>query len=413
MDYIIEHIFDDPLFEELLEFHDTKEKLKQHRNKSRISFRGAGEVRVYSADAGNTKQVKAALMGFGAPNVILDEAALISDTLYATIKRMVGGAVDTSIGEEGFILEIGNPSYRNHFHRTWHGERYMKVFRDCYMALAEGRYSEDFIAEMKQEAGFEWLYECQFPEATEVLSNGYRRLISDLVVDAAKVKSVVWRYRMDTDGNPLVNQWGHKMVDDVPLLGVDVAGGGKNETKLIVRFPKHHIAITAATLTTDDLEEVADACEQVIHKWGILDYFTIIDGGGVGHGLGPILTRRGYLVQVVLFGEGKQPNGQPIPRSMMNIRAYMYWEARKWLNEGSNYLLQAPEVKEKDGWDELKLIMYRQNSTLKIQIEPKEEMINRKAEEGEKVESPDTADGLVLTFIDTSRVMDEDDIDID
>src|SRR3990167_4644057 len=184
MDYIIDRIFDDPLFSEQLEYHSTKEKLKQERSKTRITFRDGGEVRVYSGNASNTRQVKSALMGFGAANLILDEAGQISDELYSTVKRMVGGSKDN------FILEIGNPVFRNHFHRTWRGERYIKIYKDVYMALAEGRYTQDFIDEMRDEAGFEWMYECQFPDSTEVLPNGYRRLISDMVGDDAMVDSL-------------------------------------------------------------------------------------------------------------------------------------------------------------------------------------------------------------------------------
>lgn len=401
MDYVIEHIFDDPIFEELLEFHGGKEKLKQHRSKNRISFRGKGELRVFSADAGNSKAVKKALMGFGAPNVILDESALIPDDLYATVKRMVGGSIDN------FILEIGNPSYRNHFHRTWFGTRYMKIFVDAEMALKEGRYTRDYLDEMSDEVGYEWLYKCQFPEANEILPNGYRRLVSDIVVDDAQCDTIELSYRLDQGGEPLLNQWGHKIVDDTPILGIDVAGGGNNKTKLVVRYPKHGVALVARTSDSDDLEVVADLAEEVIRERTIGDYRTIIDGGGVGHGLGPILTKRGYLVQVVLFGESKQPNGAPIQRAFMNMRAWMYWEARKWLLTAKGKLYRD------DGFQELKLINYRQNSTLKIQIEPKAEMIKRKADEGEKVESPDTADAFVLTFVDTSAIVDEDDVDID
>ena len=45
---------------------------------------------IYTADARNAQNVKKAMMGFGAANVILDESPLIPDDLYATIKRMVG-----------------------------------------------------------------------------------------------------------------------------------------------------------------------------------------------------------------------------------------------------------------------------------------------------------------------------------
>jgi hypothetical protein len=87
--------------------------------------------------------VKSALLGFGAPNIILDEAGQISDELYSTVKRMVGGSEGTKAGT--FLLEIGNPVYRNHFHRTWFGERYVKIYLNDEMALAEGRYTVDFL----------------------------------------------------------------------------------------------------------------------------------------------------------------------------------------------------------------------------------------------------------------------------
>lgn len=401
MDYIIDRIFDDDLFSDQLEYHMSKEKLKQERSKTRITFRGGGEVRVYSGNASNTKQVKNALMGFGAPNVILDEAGQISDELYATVKRMVGGSKDN------FILEIGNPVYRNHFHRTWFGERYMKIYKDVYMALEEGRYTQDFVDEMREEAGFEWMYECKFPDASEVLPSGYRRLISDMVVDDAMVDTMPsFEYRTDELGNRLTNKWGHDVVNDQPLLGIDVAGTGINKCKFVLRFPKHKFAFVASTSDSDDLDEVADIAESLIRQWDIQDYRTVIDAGGVGHGLPAILKSRGYLVKPVLFGE-KELRDFKVPKSFINIRAWMYWECRTWLRKEGGKLMRD------NGFLELKLINYRQNSSLRTQIEPKEEMIKRLALEGKKVESPDTADALVLTFVDTSSIVDEDSIYVD
>lgn len=402
MDYIIDHIFDDAVFEERLEYHDTKEKLKQHRSKTRISFRGGGEVRVYSADAGNSKKVRSALLGFGAPNVILDEAGQIHDDLYATVKRMVAGSEGTKAGS--FILEIGNPVYRNHFHKTWHGTLYRKIFVDDQMALEEGRYSREYLEEMEDEPGYDWMFRCQFPAAEELLANGYRRLVSDLVIDDASIPNPNFEYLKNSDGDIITNQWGFKIIDDKPVLGVDVAGGGNNKTKLVVRFPRLGFALVARTTESDDLNVVANLCEEVIREYSISDYRTMIDAGGVGHGLAPILRDRGYMVQAILFGESKH-NDRPIPRAYLNMRAYMYWESRKWLNKSKGKLVAD------DGWQELKLVNWRQNSTLKIQIEPKADMIKRKADEGEKVESPDTADAFVLTFVDTSTIVEEDDVE--
>lgn len=398
MDYIIDRIFDSPVFTEQLEYHSSKEKLKQERSKTRITFRDGGEVRVYSGNASNTKATKSALMGFGAANIILDESGQIADELYSTVKRMLGGTKDN------FLLEIGNPVYRNHFHRTWYGSRYKKIFMDVYMALKEGRYTEDFIAEMKEEAGFSWMYECLFPDATEVLPNGYRRLISDLVVNDAMVDVLPdWQYKRGENGEILQNKWNYNIIDDRPLLGIDPAGTGKNEAKFVLRFPKHNIGFVARTSNSDDLEALADIAEELIREWNIQDYMTVIDAGGVGHGLPAILKARGYLVKAVLFGE-KDLGNFKVPKTFLNLRAWMYWEARNWLRDGG-------KLKRDIGFSELKLINYKQNSSLRTQIEPKEEMTKRLSQEGTKVESPDTADAFVLTFVDTSAILDEDDID--
>lgn len=223
MDYIIDCIFDDMMFTRKLEYLGSKEKLKQERSKTRITFKGAGEVRVYTGNAVNSKATKSALMGFGAPNIVLDESALIADDLYATVKRMVGGHVNSPGGS--FLLEIGNPFYRNHFFRTWHGERYKKVYVDVWQALKEGRYTEDYINEMQDEAFFDVLYECKFPDANEVLASGYRRLVSDGIIDNAYIdEQPQFIYKLDENGEPLKNKWGFQIVDDNPVLGVDVSG---------------------------------------------------------------------------------------------------------------------------------------------------------------------------------------------
>lgn len=408
MDYIIDHIFDDPLFAEQLEYYGSKEKLKQERSKVRITFRDGGEVRVYTGNAQNTKATKKALMGFGAANVILDESALINDDLYATVKRMLGGSKDN------FLLEIGNPFYRNHFHRTWFGERYMKVYKDVYEALEEGRYTQDYIEEMKEEAFFDVLYECLFPDADEVLPNGYRRLVTDTIIENAFIDNLPeLEYETDTNGEVKRNDWGYKIVKDKPVLGIDVSGSGPNETRFIIRLPEHNVAFVAkvmkGNLSEEDLEEVADVAEDLAKEWNITDYRIAVDAGGVGYGLPAILRRRGLEVKAVMFGETTHPKTKKriVPKNFLNHRAFLFWEARRWLRADNGKLVREP------GFFEIKHIYYRRNARDKTQIEPKEDMIKRKAEEGEKVSSPDTADAFALTFVDTSTIVEEDDIYVD
>lgn len=411
MDYIIEGIFSDPMLLAKLDYTGSKEQLKKEKSKTRITFRGAGEIRVYTGDARNSRATKSALMGFGAPNIILDESGQISDELYATVKRMVGGSEGTKSGT--FLLEIGNPVYRNHFHRTWFGERYVKIYVDDKRALAEGRFTVDFLNEMAEEAGYDWMYACQFPDASEVLANGYRRLISDSIVDAAYLEGrPPIEYKKNPDGSTLYNEWGFPVVDDSPVLGIDVSGSGENETRLIVRLPRHNVAFVAkvmkGNISDEDLGEVADAAIDVAHEWGVGDYRIIYDAGGVGYGLGTIFRDRGVLAKAVMFGETTNKEGKRmIPKTFLNHRAFMYWECRKWLRADAGKLVRDA------GFEELKLIYYRRNSTDKTQMEPKEEMIKRLAADGMKVQSPDTADALVLTFADTSAIVEEEDIYVD
>jgi hypothetical protein len=396
MDYIIDAIFDDDLLSKKLEYNGSKESLKKERSKTRITFRGNGEIRVYSGNAGNTKQTRSALMGFGAANIILDEAGQIGDELYSTVKRMVGGSEGTEHGT--FLLEIGNPVFRNHFHRTWFGERYKKVYMNAELALHEGRYTREYLTEMAEEAGYDWMYDCIFPDANEVLPNGYRRLLKDSNIDNNFIDALPkLNYKTNADGEPIKNKYGFKIVADNPVLGIDVSGSGSNETKLVIRLPGHDVAFVYRTLTTEDLEEVADAAVDAIREWSIGDYRIVVDAGGVGHGLPAILRRRGHLVKAVLFGEAAEE------RTFLNQRAFMYWEARKWLRDGGKMVRDA-------GFLELKLIFYKRNSRDKTQIEPKDDMIKRMLLEGQKVSSPDTADALVLTFVNTSSIVEEDDI---
>lgn len=77
----------------------------------------------------------------------------------------------------------------------------------------------------------------------------------------------------------------------------------------------------------------------------------------------------------------------------------MYWEARKWLSGGGKLLRD-------DGFKELLEINYKENNSSKLQMESKEELSKR------RIESPDNADAFALTFIDTTDILDEDDMEM-
>lgn len=374
MDYIIDRIFDDNLFIGRLDYHGTKERLKQERSKTRITFRDRGEVRVYSGQATNTQVTKKALMSFGAPNLVLDESGMISDELYSTAKRMVGGS------QNNFILEIGNPAFRNHFQRTWFGDRYKKIYVDIYKALEEGRFTDEFIDEMREEAGFEWMYECKFPDEDEVRADGYRRLLVDATVDNAYI---------DIEPEPIDG--------DMPVLGVDVAAGGENQTVFTLRYPKAGYAKVLEKNNDDDLDNQADRVINYKRLYNIGDYRIAIDDGGVGHGLGDILkNKHDILFKRVIAGARADE-----PKRYANYKAELGWRARQWLKSENGKLLRDP------GFEEAKIVYYKQNVSDKLQMEPKEKLRER------GILSPDTWDSFTLTFVSTQSVVDDDDINVD
>lgn len=406
MGYIIKHIFDDDFFQSQLIFDEPMERLRQHRSKEHLTFVRGGEIMVLSADSKNRRRTKETLMGFGAPNVVLDESGLVEDDLYATVKRMLGGHKDN------FLLEIGNPFTRGHFLRTWLSDRYETIWIDYKIALAEGRYTEDFIEEMRDEAFFDVLYECFFPAQDEVRSDGYRRLLIDATITNAYIDAEPpLPTKHDDQGNEII-VGGRPLVDDKPILGVDVAAGGENQTVFVLRYPKANFAKVLEKNHDDDLDNQADRIMAYRKQYSIGDYRVVIDDGGVGHGLGDILkNKHDILFKRVLAGEAPhkevEQRGATLSTSQKhdrsryaNNRAMLSWKGRKWLKQGGQLLRD-------EGFDELGEIYYKQNPSDKLQIEPKEKMRER------GVASPDTADALFLTFTDTSSIVEEDDIYVD
>ena len=82
MRYIIDHCYDNEVFRSQLDMDETaKNRLKREVSKTRLTFKGGGEIFVLSADARNKAQAGETLMGFGAANIILDESSLIDDDI--------------------------------------------------------------------------------------------------------------------------------------------------------------------------------------------------------------------------------------------------------------------------------------------------------------------------------------------
>lgn len=367
MGYIIDLIGKDPLFygQLDLDFKDITQRLQTERSKKTIDFNQGGSVSVLSVDARNGRRNIEAAMGKGGQNIILDESALLEDVLYATVKRMLGGW-----GDNAFMLEIGNPFYRNHFLRTWNSKRYHKIFIDYHQALAEGRYTENFIEEMKEEALFDILYGVRFPEDNEIDQRGFRQLLTEQEI---------------LDCQEVVSHEGQLS------LGCDIGGGGDDNVYTVRSRTYAHIF--GHNRSNDTMTNVGEI-EHAHIALDIIPEYISIDDVGIGRGVSDRLKEKGLSVNAV--SAGSRPKD---PDKFANIKAENYWKLRDWIKAGG-------KLEPNDKWMQLTWIKYKVNSDKVIQMEGKADLKKRTGK------SPDFAESLMLTFSEPDVVEAYDDIDI-
>jgi len=357
------HIFDNDYIKSryMPDKGESLEELRRYRNKSHVTFK-IKDNQYSEVFIGSAKEA----MGFGAPNVVEDEAALIDDNDHSFVMRMLG---DNPI--ENFLCKIGNPFNRNHFLASFKDPAYQKVIWDCYRSLNEGlRISQQVIDENKNYSFFKVLYECRFPEASEVDESGWMYLFTDEDVSIAENRQ---------------NQ-----PTGIRRLGLDVARGGRNYNCWVLRTDS-----TAQKLDKDsgaDLILTGDKTLNFMRDNSIRDRDVFIDDGGVGGGVTDYLRSKGAKVNAVNFGEAAEKELDKDTKKKVsdfsNVRAEVYAGPDgllTWIK--STGLL----IADRD-WIQLTEIRYRKDSGGKIRIEPKEDVRKR------GVESPDVADALALTF---------------
>ena len=357
MDYIIDHIFDSEVFLNSLELEAgvTFDRLRRERTRNHLTFKRGGGVMILTLDARNSKRNIEAVMGFGGSRIILDESSLISDPLYSTVKRMLGGTTY----KDTFLLEIGNPFYRNHFLRTWQSDRYQKIFIDYKIGLAEGRYSEEFIDEMRHEAFFDVFYECKFPEEDIIDNRGYRNLLLANVIDEALTDDI------DTTGEL--------------KLGADIGGGGDSNV-YVLRNTKN-AWIEGANKSDDTMTNVVEI-EAMLKKYPLLKPQNIfIDDIGIGRGVTDRLKEKGIKVNGVSVGSPPKDKTR-----YKNLKAEGSWNAKVWIEGGG-------KLQNKDSFRQMAWIKYKVDTDKVLSIEPKDELKMRVGK------SPDYADALILTFM--------------
>src|SRR3989344_8833510 len=270
MNYIISHLFDNPLFTSQIEITDPQENIKRERSRNRLTFKKGGEIFILSADSRNALRAGESLLGFGAQNIVLDESSLINDDVYANVKRMLGGNPDN------FFLEIGNPFRRNHFLRTWQSDGYRKIKIDWRQGVQEGRFSQEFIDEMRPEAFFKILYECEFPEGGEMDERGWTSIVTDKEIEIAMAR--------------------HIEPTGTKRLGVDIGRGG-DYTAFVMRTGNY--ARFLEKNKDPDLMAQVGRIIRIMKEENIEPGDVYVDDVGVGGGVVDRLREQGHSVNAV------------------------------------------------------------------------------------------------------------------
>lgn len=353
MEYVIMLSLNNEILREQLDPATPMDRLRMKRSADHLSFRRKGEVRVYSADASRVTETSKSLMGFGSPNVVEDEAALVPDVLQATVMRMVGGHQDN------FIMKIGNPFNRGHFYRSWVGEKYHRIFIDYKRGIAEGRFTNEFIEEMRSEAMFDIFYTCLFPDADSIDMKGWIPLLTEKELERAFID------------------------DDVPFgesrLGCDVAGGGRNFSVIV-----HRTYNLARKMYKKNESDTMLFTGNILHfagSMGVKSENIFVDKVGIGKGAFDRLREQ----RSAIVGVGGAD--EPTDNRFLNVRAEMYWRCKEWIIRGGK-LLRDPD------WYQLLKMKYKvADSSGRIKMMSKEEMLR------EGIDSPDVADAFAMTFV--------------
>ena len=353
--YIIKHIFDNEYTKArfVIEKGESEENIRRYRNKDRINFNvGNGLLgEVFITTASNA-------LGFGASNIVLDEAALVNEKDFALVMRMLGDQIDN------FLCKVGNPWDSEHFDKSREDPRYHKVIIDYHQAIKEGRLTEEYVEEMKQQPFFGVLYECKRPPFGIMDEKGWIPLLTKDEVRNAFIDSATGF--------------------GIKKLGVDVAGGGRNFSVIVQRH-SNYAKIIHKTKNPDTMT-LAERVINQKNKEEIQNNDIFIDKVGIGKGAYDILTRE--ITGIRGVNGGAEPTTEIEKEKFVNLRAEMFWKARQWILGGG-------KLEKHEDWFQLAKIKYRtklEGTKGKMIIMSKEEMIKN------GIDSPDIADSLAMTF---------------
>lgn len=372
MGFCIKHIFENEYTLDRFKIGEgeSMDMIRRERSKNRLTFDAGnnqiGEIFILSAESRlkQSEDIGNALMGFGAPNLVEDEAALISDEADAKAMRMVGGFTGTG---QDFVAKIGNPFTRGHFLSAYEDPAYHKLNVDWEQGInqkneyGEPRLTLKFIEEMRKKPYFRVMYENKFPEADDIDSKNWAVLFVE-----------------DDIGRAMQGLENIKHVGEL-RLGQDVARGGDNYTVWVKRSMNY--AEILAKSKSDNLTENSMQTMYFMRENKIIPENTFIDDIGVGGGVTDALKAEQKNVRGINVGLPALEQSR-----FANIRAEAYWRMKEWIKRGG-------KLNQSDDWWQLTKIKTKPDSKGRLRVMSKDEM------RANGIDSPDAADALMLTFV--------------
>jgi hypothetical protein len=374
MNSVIKHIFDNDYYKNELEIQEgqTLERLKNERSRKRITFRNGSEIYILTADTRTISKEGQGMMGFGATIIVVDEASLIPDKVFNKIFRMLGGQKGAK------LVKLGNAFFRNHFWRALKSDRYVKVWINWEIAVAEGRFTKEFIDEAREgpdaldEEDFNIFYNCVFPE----------RRGENSLIEASWYEEACKRVT--------------KKLSGFRQVGIDVARGGKDKSTYYLREDNQLIKRRVLPKCKDDMELVGFIQEELEKDKPDMIVIDIVKDAGVHDRLKEL----GYTNIYGMNGGASAPSSEDLDddygddemtapkEEFLNMRAWTYWNLRKLLSSGTIGIYEY----DTDEFNELMEQNYFFVSDRKKKIESKEEIKKRLGR------SPDKADALSYCF---------------
>lgn len=349
MDYLLYFSTNDPIISALLTVDArqiSNERLTQRRSRSHITYLSGGEVRTYSADQ---------TMGFGAANIVEDEAGLISNTQDSKIFRMLGDSTDN------FLFKVGNPwdsvdqttGEEHHFYGSYKDPKYYQIDIPVERGIAEGRVDEEYHDEVKKKPNYSILYKNTFPDTERRDKDGYIPLLGHATIKRALVEPGT------------ISPVGTEM------LGGDPADGGDNES-VIAKRSMNLARIVFKSTSTDCLSFADDIAT---HGNDIDEWF--VDKQGVGAGtIRKLQTQARYFRKLNPVNGGDNKPLKNLPKEeageqFLNLRAYIFWKLKLWVESGGK--IEKVEGIEK----QLLALKYKNNKSGKVIIISKDELHKR------------------------------------